>query len=199
MPEGSSTKQIIVFIGPEGSGKSTNAKYLAGKINLPYVSTGDILRDLRDNDPDELGDKCREMFAQNTYLDGEILVRILVNRLKQEDTLNGFVLDGGLRTLEETRVFHDMLIQAGRDYPLTVFYLQIPKDVIVERLLSGQNARGRHDDTLDGIERRLAKFYENLDGRLGIVKRTQNWRLIVIDASRSLKHIFRKMTSSLHI
>ncbi len=98
-------QRIILFIGPEGSGKTTIAKQLAKEGGRPYITTGDIIRDLAANDTGFLGEECREMFATHTYLAGDTLLKILTGRFAREDTLDGFVLDGGLRTLEETKDF----------------------------------------------------------------------------------------------
>lgn len=113
----SKNPENIAFIGREGSGKSTQAHELAKYLNKPYISTGDILRDLAKNDTGVWGKACRDMFEKSVYLDGQMLIEILVHRLSQDDCQEGFILDGGLRTLKETIIFKDMLVSASRDYP----------------------------------------------------------------------------------
>ena len=181
-------RQIIVFIGPEGSGKTSIAEKLSEETGKPYITTGGLIRDLRDNDPGPLGDACRNMFANNVYLDGAQLLEIMVNRLKKSDVENGFILDGGLRTVHETADFQKMLDTAGRSMPLTVVYLDIPLWTSFERLVTGGNARKRVDgngsgDTRVGVSKRLSQFYFKLEERLKIVRGEPNWKLIKIDAT----------------
>jgi adenylate kinase len=93
---------FVSLVGSEGSGKTTQAKILAERLNLPYICTGDMIRDAAKNDPSELGQACRDMFERHNYLPGPLLLKIVENRLKREDTKNGVVFDGGFRTQEET-------------------------------------------------------------------------------------------------
>lgn len=181
-------KQIVIFIGPEGSGKTSVAEELAKETGKPYITTGGLIRELRDNDPGPLGDACRNMFANNVYLDGDKLLEIMVNRLKKSDVDNGFILDGGLRTVHETDDFQKMLNSAGRTTPLTVVYLDIPLLTSFERLVTGENARKRVDgngsgDTKEGVSKRLSQFYFKLEERLKIIRNEPNWKLIKIDAT----------------
>ena len=186
-------RRIILFIGPEGSGKTTIAKQLAKEGGKPYITTGDIIRDLAANNTGDLGEECREMFANQTYLAGETLLKILVDRFAKEDTQDGFVLDGGLRTLEETVDFQDMLDTAGRALPLTIIYLQIPREISIERLVVGKNVRKRRDDTIEGVENRLSKFYFQLEERLGHINDQPNWELVEIDATGNVEDVFSKV------
>lgn len=105
--------RIVVFIGAEGSGKTTQAKTLALETGKPYITTGDLIRDLAANDNGVLVDECREMFEKHIYLSGETLLAILIDRFSKADAAKGFVLDGGLRTVEETADFQNMMDQAG--------------------------------------------------------------------------------------
>lgn len=190
-------QNIILFIGPEGSGKTTISKQLAVEFNMPYITTGDIIRDLAEYDDGPLGDECRAMFAADTYLDGNTLLKILTNRFSKDDTLNGFVLDGGLRTLEETLKFPDMLDSAGRAFPLTVIYLQIPEEKSLERLVTGINARKRDRDTTEGVSSRLNMFYKDLEERLVYIASQPNWQIIDIDAIASQEVVYLKVADSL--
>lgn len=171
-------ERIVTFIGPEGSGKTTHALKLVEESGLPYVTTGDTIRALAASDPGELGDECRAMFAEGKYLSGETLLRILVERFSQDDVKNGLILDGGLRTLEETIAFQAMLDAAGLNLPMTVIYLQIPEEETYERLVRGKNARKRADDTEEGVASRLEKFNFQLQERLEVIKNQPGWDLI---------------------
>ncbi len=184
------TKQIYVFIGPEGSGKTDTARDLAKETGLPYISTGDILRDLATRDFEtKYGEMCRKMFAESVYLDGDTLLEILVGRLSSEDTSRGFVLDGGMRTVEETEKFHLVLEMAGRGaLPVKVLQLSIPESVSFERLL-GDAGRNRPGDTPEGVAKRLASYYHLLDERLALIMERDNWQLELVDANVSPQEV----------
>lgn len=185
-------ERIVVFIGPEGSGKTTIARRLADESEKPYVTTGDIIRNLAANDPGALGEECREMFANHSYLAGETLLRILASRFSQNDVADGLILDGGMRTLEETVSFPEMLKLAQRELPISVVYLDIPREVAIERLL----LRGREDDTEEGIDKRLAKFYYQLEERLTVIK--SNWNLFRVDATGEINEVYVRVGEELN-
>lgn len=193
----SRTKENIAFIGREGSGKSTQAHELAKYLNKPYISTGDILRDLAKNDTGVWGKACRDMFEKSVYLDGQMLVEILVARLSQDDCQEGFILDGGLRTLKETEIFKEMLVSAGRDYPLVVVHLRIPGWKSIERLVTSQTARGRSDDTIEAVLARLSKFQDKLVERVNIIKHTNGWQIINIDGLPTENEVFAEILNKL--
>lgn len=190
-------KTITLFIGPEGSGKTTQAKRLAQETGKPYITTGDIIRDLAANDQGPLGDECREMFANKAYLAGPTLLKILIDRFSKDDTKDGFVLDGGLRTIEETIDFRKMLKEAGRDLPLIAVYLKITMGKSYERLLNGPNARKRKDDTFEAITSRLEKFHFRLNDRLDVIKSEKGWMLIELDASPDEEQVYGSIVDSL--
>jgi adenylate kinase len=186
-------ERIVLFIGPEGSSKSTVAKRLAPLTGKPYISTGDIIRDLARDDHGELGEACRKMFNEHVYLDGPTLLRIVKHRIGKDDAKGGFIMDGGMRTTEETENFHNMLIEAGRDLPLTIVHLRVPAWMGVERLLK----RRRDDDTPEAIQKRLSKFYSELGKRVNIMEKEPNWKLIHIDATGTPEEVFENVRSDL--
>jgi len=193
----SDKREIIIFIGPEGSGKSTIARRLARDLEKPYVTTGDTIRDLAANDPGELGEKCRAMFAEHAYLDGQTLLRILVDRFSKEDTRGGFVLDGGLRTLEETVDFLQMLDEADRNMPVTVVLMRIPGWMSFERLVWGNDPRQREDDTEEAVLSRLSKYYDQLGRRVGVIENTPSWMLLHVDATQDIDKVYREVWEEL--
>ncbi len=190
-------KRIISFIGPEGSGKTTIAHLLCEEIEKPYLTTGDTLREYAANDTGRLGDACRTIFAEHTYLAGDLLLEIMSNRFAREDTTDGFVLDGGFRTVEETRDFLETLEKAGRNMPVTVIYLNIPTEVAYQRLIWGENARRRNDDTEEALKHRLENFYNRLEDRLEIIRSNPNWELVEIDAREPIDSVFLSVCNSI--
>lgn len=177
---------IIAFIGAEGSGKSTQAKNLAIRLNLPYVSTGNMLRDAAENDTTELGDACRKMFEQHNYLPAEKLLEVVGKRLKKDDIDKGVVLDGGFRTLEETINFPEMLLKTGKDFSVRVFFLKVPYWKCAERLM-GENGRKRADDTPTAWLSRMKEFNTNLGERMSLIRK--RWSLQTIDGGETEEEV----------
>ena len=102
---------ILIFIGPEGAGKSTQALLLARALSLPHLSTGDMLRCFAKNDQGYLGDASRKMFAQNGYLDAKLINQIVAKSLSDKLYRKGVILDGCLRTYEETLRFNEVSLK----------------------------------------------------------------------------------------
>lgn len=190
-------KQIVVFIGPEGSGKTTMAKRLASNSQKPYITTGDILRDMAANDKTKYGDECRAMFKEHRYLNPNMLLNILVKRFSQDDVNDGFILDGGLRTVEEIRGFPLVLKKANRVMPLTVVSLRVPGWMGAQRLVFDKDARRRDDDTVDGVLSRLSNYYKNLGQRASLIEKQENWRLLRINATGTIDEAFNSVQEAL--
>lgn len=189
-------RKIVIFIGPEGSGKTIHSLRLAEESGKPYITTGDTIRYLAANDPGPLGNECREMFANHAYLAGETLLKILINRFNQVDAVDGFILDGGLRTLEETIGFSAILEAAGLQLPVNVMHLRIPGWMCFARLM-GENGRKRSDDTTEGILSRLAKYYYHLGQRAKVIEKQDGWRLAHIDATREVEAVYEAVAENL--
>lgn len=190
-------KRIISFIGPEGSGKTTQAKLLCEVTNKPYLATGDTLREYAANDPGRYGEACRKMFSEHTYLDGMLLLEIMSERFSRDDANDGFIIDGGFRTLEETEAFEQTLLNAGRNLPVIVIKLNLPKEETFKRLMTGENARKRNDDTEEAIMCRLNKYNYQLEERVNLIKTNPNWKVIDIDASKPTDEVFENIISAL--
>jgi len=184
---------VFVLIGPEGSGKTTEATLLAEKLNLPLIVVGDLLRDRAENDPGEIGQACRDMFAAHAYLDPSLVRKIVAERLSKEDTLSGFVLDGGDRTVEETEHFPETLKLADRsDLTVKIISLRLAGWKSMERL----STRQREDDSVEGSLSRLSRFYYHLGERATFMKK--NWNFIQVDAGRSIDEVHADILSKIN-
>ena len=192
-------KRIVSFVGPEGSGKTTQAKLLSELSGKPYLTTGDTLRDYAKNDTGRYGEACRKMFSEHTYLEGNLLLEIMSERFSKDDTVDGFILDGGFRTVEETDNFEQTLFNSGRLLPVVIIKINIPREVSFERLVTGENARKRKDDTEEALDCRLKKYYDRLDERMEIIRNNPSWKIIEIDGTGNqevtLQQIILKLTS----
>lgn len=137
----------ILLIGPQGSGKSTQAALLAEFLGLPKISTGDIFRELAQEDSEE-GQRIRETMNEGKLIDDTETARIVERRLQKDDVRSGFVLDGYPRNLAQQQLFDPKVDK--------VIYLQVPDEEVIRRLM----LRGRADDSLEAIKVRLNLYHE---------------------------------------
>lgn len=184
--------KIVVFTGPEGSGKTTQGRLYAKRMGVPFIGFGDILRDKAANDPGKVGQACRDMFEKHTYLDPSLLVQIAAERITQNDIRNGAVLDGAFRSLYESENLSRLLRESGKEREdVVVVYLRIPGWRSIERLTEG---RKREDDTPDGVLGRLRMHYSDLGTRMTVVK--NNWRFVQVNAGkRFIEEIHQEILS----
>jgi adenylate kinase len=141
-------------VGPPGAGKGTQATALSEKLGIPHISTGDLFRK-HIADETELGQKVKHILDSGQLVPDEITNEMLVDRLEQPDTADGFLLDGFPRNIGQAEVLAKEL--ADSDTKLdAVVQLQVSEDVLVQRLL----ARGRSDDN-EGVIRHRLHVYQS--------------------------------------
>lgn len=122
----------LIFIGPPGAGKGTQAKRLCAKFNVPQVSTGDMLREAKAAGT-ELGLKAAEIMAKGLLVSDEIVIGLVEERVGRPDAKGGFVLDGFPRTIPQAEALDKLLRKVGRSLKHVVL-LEVPDDLIVERI-----------------------------------------------------------------
>ncbi len=127
----------IIMLGAPGAGKGTQAKMIADKYGVPHVSTGDIFRANIKNGT-ELGMEAKKYMDQGLLVPDELTVKILLDRVAQEDCRNGYVLDGFPRTIPQAEVLDKALSDLGDkiDYAIDV---DVPDENIIQRM-SGRRA-----------------------------------------------------------
>lgn len=127
----------IIMLGAPGAGKGTQAKKIAEKYEIPHISTGDIFRANIKNGT-ELGNKAKTYMDQGLLVPDELVVDLVVDRVKQEDCTNGYVLDGFPRTIPQAEALDTALAAIGEkiDYAINV---EVPDENIIRRM-SGRRA-----------------------------------------------------------
>ena len=127
----------IIMLGAPGAGKGTQAKMLAKEYGIPHISTGDIFRANIKNGT-ELGVEAKKYMDQGLLVPDELTVKILLDRVAQEDCKNGYVLDGFPRTIPQAQVLDEALNNLGDqiDYAIDV---DVPDENIINRM-SGRRA-----------------------------------------------------------
>lgn len=173
----------IIFIGPPGSGKGTQAKRLARRFEIPHISTGDMLREAV-ADGTELGKQAAPIMASGGLVSDDLMIGIINERLAKSDAQKGFILDGFPRTIVQAEKL-DGITGNGTD-PLRVLQLLVPDDAIVRRITMrrtcaqcgaiyhlennppatdsvcdrcGAEVIARADDTEEAVRKRLESFH----------------------------------------
>lgn len=122
----------IILLGPPGAGKGTQAKSIAGKYNIPHISTGDIFRkNIKEKTP--LGIKAKEYIDKGELVPDEVTVAIVEDRIKQGDCVSGFLLDGFPRTVNQADSLAKALDIMGSKLD-SVINIDVPAQALIERL-----------------------------------------------------------------
>ncbi|MBI5621146.1 nucleoside monophosphate kinase [Candidatus Gottesmanbacteria bacterium] len=182
----------IVFYGPEGSGKGTQAKLLAEKLGLPILTSGDLVRDAATNDKGIIGEVCRQSLQEGKYVaDSEMFV-LWKWRLKEDDAKGGWIMDGFPRNVEQAKFLDDKIDKYGYKVE-RVFYLNLSEEASLARLL--KRARPLHEgsselhDSPERIKSRLAIYKESEKDVLEFYR--QKGVLIEVNADQSVEDVHK--------
>ena len=183
------------MLGPQGSGKGTQAQRIKATYGIPHIATGDMLREMRELDT-PVANELRAVLDRGDLVDDELMIELIRERLSRGDTLGGFVLDGFPRTMPQAEALDDLLGELGRDLDV-VFDFQVPeREVVLERLLARAASEGRSDDTPEAIQRRL-ELYDRETAPLVDYYRTHQANVVGIHADRSVDEVFHEIQDSL--
>ncbi len=174
----------IVFVGPPGAGKGTQAERLVETYTMAHLSTGDMLRAARDART-EVGKQAERYMSAGELVPDDVIVAIIQARLKEPDCAGGYLLDGFPRTIAQAEALDKML--ADEQTPLdVVLELKVPEEELFQRLAG----RGRADDTPEVIRQRLVAYREQTAplleyyGRVNLLKS--------IDGVGTIEEIFQR-------
>ncbi len=168
----------ILLIGPQGSGKSTQAKLLSEYLNLPVISTGDIFRKQA-----SVNEVIKTVLQEGKLVDDQTTCKIVKDRLNEKDCENGFIMDGYPRNIHQKELF-----DPGFD---KVIYLKVPNEELVKRLM----VRGREDDTKESIQTRLDLYYEQTQPLLDYFKKLG--KLVEVDGLGDIAKIQDEIKKSI--
>lgn len=166
----------ILMAGLPGSGKTTQAVKLERELGIPLLRTGDIFREMAEEDS-ELGRKIKQVTESGGLVDDLLVVEIVREKLKEEKYKDGYVMDGYPRTVEQISQFDPEF-----DF---VFYLEVSEAEIRDRL----SHRGRVDDVPEVINQRLNAQEENMWGVLGYYKFKGKAEVHEINAQRPIDEV----------
>jgi len=148
----------VVFMGPPGAGKGTQAALLASELGVPHISTGDIFR-ANVAEGTALGKEAQRYMDAGEYVPDTVTNAMVRDRLTHDDCRPGFLLDGYPRTVEQVAELDAMLRSAGQALDVVV-ELTVEIDEVVGRLVKRAAEQGRTDDSEDVIRRRLEVYAE---------------------------------------
>ena len=147
----------IIFFGPPGAGKGTQAKEISKHFQLAHLSTGDILRS-KIQQEDDLANQLKDIMSSGKLVSDEILNKIVAEKLI-DASKDGFILDGYPRTLEQSKFLNDFLNQKSIEINF-IFSIQLDFRLLKERILKRAKEENRDDDNIDVIETRYQKYID---------------------------------------
>lgn len=213
----------VIFLGPPGSGKGTQAAVLCDKKRLAHISTGDMLRaEIKKDSP--LGNQVKEKMARGELIDDQLIIELVKERIKDKDCERGFVLDGVPRTLEQAQALSNQAVPI--DY---VIEFQCPTDLLIQRLtsrrvhpasgriynllynppkrenqddISGEPLVQRDDDKEDTVHTRIRDYHDKTeplrDYYHQLAKQSESIKYHCLDASLPADQINQSLLKALH-
>jgi adenylate kinase len=156
----------LLFMGPPGAGKGTQAKLVADRYGIPAISTGDIFR-ANVSQGTDLGIEAKRYMDAGEYVPDEVTNGMVRDRIDQADAAPGFLLDGYPRTLAQVEELDAMIKHTGHELDAVVV-LTADSDELIARLLNRAQLEGRADDTEDVIRRRQEIYLAETEPLIGV-------------------------------
>jgi adenylate kinase len=179
----------LIFLGPPGAGKGTQAQSLAEAHGIPHISTGEILR-AAVTQQTELGQQAKAYMDAGDLVPDALILEMVRDRLTQSDTASGWLLDGFPRTVTQA-TFLDQLLQEISQSCDHVINFDVPDEKLVERLLG----RGRKDDNEDVIRNRLVVYREQTEPLIEFYQ--GRGALVAIDGDQSVEQVAQDLEAAM--
>jgi adenylate kinase len=167
----------LILLGPPGAGKGTQGHRLSERYNIPEISTGDILRAaVHKGTP--LGQEAKSYMDRGALVPDEVMIGIVRERLAQDDTEGGFILDGFPRTVAQAEALTHLAEEQQR--PIEhVISIEVPQEELLQRLAGRRQLEGRYDDTDEAIHHRLEVYEHETAPLIDYYRRQSLLRCIV--------------------
>jgi adenylate kinase len=183
----------LLVLGPQGAGKGTQAARIAAEYAIPHISTGQMFRDAIAARTD-LGEQVEPLLAAGRLVPDDVTIALIRERLGEDDTGEGFVLDGFPRNLAQAEALDEMLAEIGRGVDAILFF-DLPDEVAIERLLGRSAEENRHDDTPEVIAERLRTYHEQTEPIVEHYRVTG--RLVPLHADRAVDEVWSEIQDAL--
>jgi adenylate kinase len=185
----------ILLLGPQGSGKGTQAKRISNEYGIPQVATGEIFRAAIARG-DGLGRQVEPILARGELVPDELTIQLIRERLAEPDAQKGFVLDGFPRNLAQAEALDELLEELDR--PLSVVFEFLISDAeCILRLTRRAQVEGRSDDTPEAIAKRLQIYHEQTEPLIQHYLATG--KVVGIHADRSEDEVFAEIQAALEL
>lgn len=206
----------LVLLGPPGAGKGTQAKSISMRYNIPHISTGEIFRKHIAMNT-ELGTEAKKYIDKGQLVPDELTIDIVEDRLNKDDCMQGFLLDGFPRTVNQAKSL-DQFLNSRKDGRLIVIHIEVPREEILSRMtgrrvcsncgasyhvkfkppktlgvcdICGGELIHRDDDKLDTVEKRLI-IYEMRNTPL-VEFYKEKGLLYTVDGTKSIEDVFNNI------
>ncbi len=185
----------IVLFGPPGAGKGTQAKYLVKKVDGFQVSTGDILRDEIQKETD-LGKKIKDIINDGKFVNDDIVNKLIENFISDPQKKNRLIFDGYPRSLIQAKNL-DLLLETYSQKIGFIFFLNVNKETIIERIKKRKVLEKRADDDLSTILKRYDVYMETTKPVLDYYNKNTNF--CEIDGSLKIEEITAKIATFMNV
>ena len=179
----------LVLLGAPGSGKGTQATRLKEHLQVPHISTGDLLR-AEVAAGSKLGLEAKEVMARGDLVSDAILLGMLEDRFSRADTGRGFILDGYPRNLAQADALDALMTRIGQPLDVAV-QLEVPTELLVERIAGRAAAEGRADDSPEAVRTRLEVYNSQTAPVVEFYR--QRGKLGVVDGVGTLDEVFARI------
>ena len=148
----------IVLLGAPGSGKGTQAVRLVEQLELPHISTGELLRSAVEAGT-ELGQKAKTVIDRGELVSDDIMLGLITQRLSRDDAKNGFILDGYPRNITQAKALDEILERQGQAM-VEVLHIDVDAELLLQRIAGRAAEEGRSDDAEEVVRKRLRIYAE---------------------------------------
>ncbi|NOT88943.1 MAG: adenylate kinase [Lysobacter sp.] len=185
----------LVLLGAPGSGKGTQATRLKEHLQVPHISTGDLLR-AEVAAGSALGLQAKAVMARGDLVSDEILLGMLEARLSRADVANGFILDGYPRNLVQADALGKLLARIGQPMDHAV-QLEVDTDKLVDRLAGRAQAEGRADDNPESVRNRLNIYNDQTAPVIDFYR--QHGVLKAVHGEGSMDEVFTRIVEAISV
>jgi len=176
----------LIFLGAPGAGKGTQSKILATSLQIPHISTGDLLREAKANKT-PLGLKAQAYMDQGKLVPDTLVLGMVRERLSQEDAQLGWILDGFPRNVYQAGTLDGLLVGIGQPDCDRVIYLEVPDDIVIARMPERAKKEKRKDDTPEVIQKRLQIYHQETAPLIDFYKKRR--LLVTVNGNQSLEAV----------